>query len=42
MKDLDYFDRDANAWVTETGRIKLMVGPNAATLPLTGELKVVD
>jgi len=42
VKDLDYFDMTANRWIIESGTVKIMVGPNAATLPLTDTVQVVD
>jgi len=41
VKDLDYFDMASNQWVTEAGTVNIMVGPNAALLPLTGSVQVV-
>ena len=40
LKDLDYYDQDANKWVVEDGAINVMVGGSSTNLPLQGTVNV--
>jgi beta-glucosidase len=41
MQDLRYWDMTSSSWKVEPGDITIMVGPNAATLPLMDTVKVL-
>lgn len=40
ISDLKYWDTAANAWKVERGPVKVMVGPSAASLPLSDTMTV--
>ena len=40
VADLKYFDQQANDWRISSGDYAIKVGPSAATLPLSGSVKV--